>query len=95
MPQAIVDALVPGSVVTINYESADGNIWLVMPWAAAGWSRVGNDGAAVTDGHTAQITYEQIEAVCGEDKSTWGAMMQCEGSSDWTVYGVAVGTAIQ
>ena len=95
MPQAIVDALVPGSVVTISYESEDGNIWLVMPWAAAGWSRVGNDGKDVADGHIAQVTYEQIEAVCGEDKATWGAMMQCEGSSNWTVYGLAVGTAIQ
>ena len=95
MPQEFVDALVPGSVVTISYESADGNIWLVMPWAAAGWSRVGNDGADVADGHIAQVTYEQIEAVCGEDKATWGAMMQCESSSDWTVYGVAVGTAMK
>ncbi len=95
MPQAIVDALVPGSVVTINYESADGNIWLVMPWASAGWMRVGNDGAAVCDGKTAQITYEMIEALCGEDKSTWGAMMQCEGSSDWQVFSLAVGTAMK
>ena len=95
MPQEIVDALVPGSVVTINYESADGNIWLVMPWASAGWMRVGNDGAAVCDGKTAQITYEMIEALCGEDKSTWGAMMQCEGSSDWQVYSLAIGTAMK
>ena len=95
MPQEIVDALVPGSVVTINYESEDGNIWIVMPWASAGWSRVGNDGADVADGHIAQVTYEQIAAVCGEDKATWGAMMQCEGSSNWTVYSVAVGQAIK
>jgi hypothetical protein len=95
MPQEIVDALVPGSVVTINYESEDGNIWLVMPWAAAGWMRVGNDGADVADGSIAQVTYEQIEALCGEDKSTWGAMMQCEGSSAWTVYSVTVGQAIR
>ena len=95
MPQEIVDALVPGSVVTISYESEDGNIWLVMPWAAAGWMRVGNDGADVADGKIAQVTYEQIEALCGEDKSTWGAMMQCEGSSNWTVYSVAVGQAIK
>ena len=95
MPQEIVDALVPGSVVTISYESEDGNIWLVMPWAAAGWMRVGNDGADVADGSIAQVTYEQIEALCGEDKSTWGAMMQCEGSSAWTVYSVTVGQAIR
>ena len=95
MPQEIVDALVPGSVVTFTYESEDGNLWLVMPWATAGWSRVGNDGKDVADGHTAQVTYEQIAEVCGEDKTTWGAMMQAEGSSAWTVYSVAVGQAIK
>ena len=41
------------------------------------------------------MTYEQIEALCGEDKSTWGAMMQCESSSAWNVYAVAVGQAIK
>ena len=95
MPQEIIDALVPGSVVTISYESEDGSMWLVMPWAAAGWMRVGNDGADVANGSIAQVTYEQIAAVCGEDKSTWGAMMQCESASAWTVYSVAVGQAIQ
>ena len=48
-----------------------------------------------TDGKIAQVTYEQIEALCGEDKSTWGAMMQCESSSAWNVYAVAVGQAIK
>ncbi len=95
MPQEIIDALVPGSVVTISYESEDGSMWLVMPWAAAGWMRVGNDGADVANGSIAQVTYEQIEALCGEDKSTWGAMMQCESSSAWNVYSVAVGQAIK
>ena len=95
MPQEIIDALVPGSVVEITYASEDGDIWLVMPWAAAGWMRVGNDGTDVANGSIAQVTYEQIEALCGEDKSTWGAMMQCESSSAWNVYSVAVGQAIQ
>ena len=56
---------------------------------------MGNDGADVADGKIAQVTYEQIEALCGEDKSTWGAMMQCESSSPWNVYAVAVGQAIK
>ena len=43
----------------------------------------------------AQVPYEMIAKFCGEDKSTWGAMMQCEGSSNWTVYSVAVGQAIK
>ncbi len=95
MPQEIIDALVPGSVVTISYESEDGAMWIVMPDSAAGWMRVGNDGADVADGSIAQVTYEQIAQVCGEDKSTWGARMQCESSTAWTVYSVAVGQAIQ
>ena len=70
-------------------------MWLVMPWAAAGWMRVGNDGADVADGKIAQVTYEQIEALCGEDKAAWGNIMQCESSSAWNVYAVAVGQAIK
>jgi len=91
MPQEIIDALVPGAVVTISYESADGTMWIVMPDSAAGWMRVGNDGADVATGSVAQITYEQIAAACGEDKATWGARMQCEAASDWHVYSVTVG----
>ena len=52
-------------------------------------------GSEAPDGSIAQVTYEQIAQVCGEDKSTWGARMQCESSTAWTVYSVAVGQAIQ
>ena len=95
MTEAFLNALVPGSVITVNYESEDGSMWIVMPWAAAGWMRVGNDGQDVATGSVAQVTYEQIEAACGEDKTTWGAMLQCESSSNWHVYSVAVGTPVQ
>ena len=88
-------ALVPGAVITVNYESEDGNIWIVWPWAVAGWSRVGNDGVDVADGKYAQVTFDQMAAVCGEDVSTWGAMLQCEGSSNWTVFSLAVGSAVE
>ena len=98
MPQEIIDALVPGSVVEITYASDTGDIWLVMPDAAAGWMRVGQGNAdgsgsdsAIFDGSKAYITYEQIAAVCGDDVSTWGARMQCESSGAWEVYGVKVG----
>lgn len=57
---------------------------------AAGWSRVQQQTAA-TDGKTAQITYEQIAAVCGDDASTWGARMQFESDGAWKVYAVTVG----
>jgi hypothetical protein len=100
MPQEILDALVPGSVVEITYSSESGNMWIVMPDAAAGWMRVGQGNAdgsgsdsAVCDGSKAYITYEQIAAVCGDDVSTWGARMQCESDGAWEVYGVKVGTA--
>lgn len=90
MPEEIIAALKPGAVITINYESESGDIWLVMPWSAAGWMRVAQ-GTANTDGATAQITYEEIAAACGEDVSTWGAMMQCESSGAWKVYALSVG----
>ena len=93
MPPEFLAALVPGSVVEISYESEDGDIWVVMPWASAGWIRVAQGQATKNNSKTvAQITYEQFVAGCGEDPSTWGAMFQCEGSSAWKVYSVKVGT---
>ncbi|MBE5951095.1 MAG: hypothetical protein E7260_05800 [Lachnospiraceae bacterium] len=95
MPQEIIDALVPGSVVEIDYTSDDGNLWIVMPDSAAGWMRVadGNQGgkSICVDGKC-YITYEQIASVCGDDKTAWGARMQCEGSSTWEVFAARVGT---
>lgn len=103
MPQEIIDALVPGSVVEISYTSETGDLWVVMNGAEAGWMRVG-DGTlagseghdlAVCDGSKCYVTYEQIAALCGEDVSTWGASMQCESNSAWEVYSVRVGTAVE
>jgi hypothetical protein len=100
MTQEILDALVPGSVVEISYSSASGDIWLVMNEAEVGWSRVGqgnadgsgSDAAFINNSkNIAQITYEQIAAVCGDDVSTWGSTMQCEASDAWEVYSVKVG----
>ncbi len=92
MSPEFLAALVPGSVVEISYESEDGDIWVVMPWSAAGWIRVAQGQATKNNSKdTAQITYEQFAALLGEDTSTWGAMFQCEGSSAWKVYSVKVG----
>ncbi len=91
MPQEIIDALVPGSVVELNYTSDTGFLWLVMPDAAAGWMRVEQQ-TAECNGSVCQITYEQIAAVCGDDKTTWGARMQAESDGAWEVYSVFVGT---
>ena len=90
MPEEIVAALVPGCVIDIEFESETGDMWIVMPWAAAGWMRCGQ-GTAVIDGSHAYVTYEQIAAQCGEDVSTWGAMMQCESSGAWSVYSLKIG----
>lgn len=84
--------LVPGAVITIQYESENGDMWIVMPDAAAGWSRIQQQTAAC-DGSVCQITYEQIEEVCGDDVSAWGARMQCEASGAWTVFAAYIGTA--
>ena len=86
--------LVPGSVIEISYASETGDMWIVMPDASVGWSRVG-DQAPVCDGSVAQVTYEQIAAVCGDDPSTWGTRLQCEASGAWEVFSVNIGTAAE
>ncbi len=99
MPEEIVAALVPGSVIEISYSSENGDLWIVLPWATidgvAAWTRIGdgnNDSAYINNSkNIAQVTYEQIAAVLGEDTSTWGAMLQCEASGAWEVYSVKVG----
>ena len=102
MPQEILDALVPGSVVEISYSSENGDMWIVMPDSENGWMRVGqgnadgsNSDSAIFDGSKCYITYEQIAAVCGDDVSKWGARMQCEATGAWEVYGVKVGKAAE
>lgn len=93
IPQEVIDALVPGSVVELSFASESGNLWIVMPDSAAGWMRVGDGGNSVCIDGKCYITYEQIAALCGEDKSTWGARMQAESDTAWEVFGVRVGTA--
>ncbi|MCM1056534.1 MAG: hypothetical protein NC517_02870 [Firmicutes bacterium] len=100
MPQEILDALVPGSVVEISYTSENDDMWLVMPGCAKGWKRVGHnegtdegEGYATCDGSKCYVPYEMLEAVCGGDVSTFGTTMQCEASGAWEVYSVKVGPA--
>ena len=102
MTQEIIDALVPGSVVEISYASESGDMWLVMNEAEIGWSRVGQGNADGSNSDSAyynnakniaQITYEQIAAVCGDDVSKWGSTMQCESSGAWEVFSIKVGQA--
>ena len=102
MTDAIKEALVPGSVIEIKFKAETGHLWVVMNEAEVGWSRVGVgdwDGSGQQYAYinnaadTCQITYEQIAAVCGDDITKWGSMIQCESDSAWEVYGVRVGTA--
>lgn len=104
-PQEVWDALVPGTALEVNFESETGVIWFVFPNATAGWSRVGNgtnnDGAGMyinASGNTAQLRYEDIVAICGEDKSTWGldtgVVLQCESSGAWEAFAVRVGKVL-
>ncbi len=96
MPENILEALVPGSVVTISYSSENGDMWLVMNEAEAGWMRVGDgtNGQAICNGSTCQVPYEMIAEYCGDDVSKWGSTMQCEASGAWEVYSVSVGQAV-
>ena len=98
--EEVLAALVPGSVVTINFTSEDGDLWIVMPDSAAGWMRVGvgnADGSGSADAAcmngTCQVTYEMLAAVLGEDTSAWGGRMQFESDTAWEVYSVSVGKA--
>ena len=89
--QEVLDALQPGTALEISFESDNNTMWIVLPDSAAGWKRIGNNGAATIIGNKAYITYEQIVEIVGEDKAGWGARLQCEGGADWKVYAVNVG----
>ncbi len=92
MTEEFLAALVPGAVIEISYASETGDMWIVLPDAAAGWTRIEQQTAVTNMSHTtAQITFEQIATVLGEDTSAWGARLQCEASGAWEVYGVKVG----
>lgn len=84
--------MVPGSVMTVQYNSEDGTLWAVLPWAEAGWKRINADNGItpIYDGSVLQVTYEQIAEVCGDDVSKWGAMLQFESGSAWEVYSVSI-----
>ncbi len=98
MPEDFVAALVPGSVVEIEFSSDNGDIWAVMPDSAAGWMRVGGGGNGTdyvnNSKSIAQIPYETFVEFLGEDVSTWGARMQCEASGNWQVFAVRVGQRV-
>ncbi len=86
----IFDAIVPGTALEVTFSSEDNTIWILFPWAEGGWRRCAQ-GEALIVGDKAYITYDQLVAVYGEDKTKWGAMLQCEAQTAWEVYGIKVG----
>lgn len=89
LTEEMIAAMVPGTIFEIKYTSTSGDMWITMPDAEVGWSRIESQTAAC-DGNTCQITYEQMAAVLGEDTSKWGKRFQLESSGDWEVYSVGI-----
>lgn len=94
LTEDMIASLVPGAMIEVKYTttSATGDLWIVMPDAKVGWSRVEQQTAAC-DGATMQITYEQIQAVCGDDIAEWGTRLQLESDGDWEVYSISLVTS--
>ena len=86
------DLVGPGSVISFSFTSETGKLWAVFPWGAA-WTRIGdgNNGNALVKDGVCQIPYELIVEYLGEDKSTWGTMLQAESDGAWEVYNVTIG----
>ena len=93
MTSDFLDALVPGSVIEIEYTSESGDLWIVFPMSDNGWVRVGQYDDYINDSKSVvQIKYEQIAALLGDNKADWGKILQCESDSPWKVYSVKVAT---
>ena len=91
-------AIVPGSVITVNYSGA-GDMWLVGVSSGnpnGDWIRIAQFAASKNmKGDKVQITYDQIAAALGADFATTLARIQCESDQDWEVYSVTLGTAAE
>lgn len=98
---AMKEALVPGSVIEIQYK-ADEPVWLVAVSNGnpnGDWVRVGADdandfvnlGYVATDKATVQYTYEQLAEKLGDNFMDTLAVLQCESKVDWEVYSMTIG----
>ncbi|MBR3525671.1 MAG: hypothetical protein IKO11_07460 [Lachnospiraceae bacterium] len=105
--EEIASALQPGSVITIEYES-EGDLWLVLPKAGESGEEgiegssvvIGKDeesgrAALIREEGICRIPFEAIAAYCGEDVSTWGPVIQAEGSAGWKILRVSVGRKVE
>lgn len=91
----------PGSVVEISYQSSTGNMWMGLSGNA--WLRIGvgnadgsGQGFAYVNNskNIAQIPYEEIVKVCGEDTSAWDKSIFIESDGDFEVFSVKIGRQI-
>lgn len=94
--------LVPGSVLTINYNCPD-SIWLVVTAKNDNPNPLGNflravdqdtfvvDGYVASDNSCVQYTYEQLEEYWGENFPQYIDYLWCESKSDWEVSSLTVG----
>ena len=88
----------PGSVVEIEYTSETGNMWMGLSGNA--WTRIGvGDCDGSGQGYSyynnskniAQITYEDIASVCGDDASAWDKQIFLESDGKFEVFSVKIG----
>lgn len=85
----------PGCIISIDYKS-EGNMWLVAVSGVAGapfsWQRIADGGNSLSDGSTAQITYDQLVEYCNtDDFVSYLSKLQCESDMPWEVYKVSIG----
>ncbi len=90
----------PGSVMVIEYSSESGDLWAGL--SGNNWLRVGvgnADGSgsvdAITDGSVCYVTYDMFAAVCGEDSSAWDKQIFIESDTNFEVYSVKIGKALE
>ncbi|MBR6327078.1 MAG: hypothetical protein IKR61_09795 [Lachnospiraceae bacterium] len=88
----------PGSVVEISYTSESGNIWMGL--SGENWLRIGvGDCDGSGQGYSyyndscniAQIPYEEIVKVCGDDPSAWDKSIFIESDTAFEVFSVKIG----
>ena len=88
----------PGSVVEIAYKAETGNIWMGLSGNA--WKRIGvGDCDGSGQGYAyynnsrsiAQITYEDIVSVVGDDTSAWDKQIFIESDGAFEVFSIKIG----
>ncbi len=102
LPEEALERLyTPGSVITIDYSSVTGNMWVVFPEAdesfgdslRIGYDENSNDNDYLyynSSKNKVQITYEQIASVLGEDTSLWGNVLMCESDGNYSINSVTI-----